>query len=468
MAKKKKKKKQAVRRNKQLRLAATKLRKAFEQRKLGAYLGIFELWDDIQVNWNHAVEIKRKLTASPLKLTAKGVRETRRLLQSLRGYLNHVAGNAQYTRERINDCTNEIDDERNSTYGLPTLDDCYKQLEALKREFGDCQLNANNCIVIPSHEVVLDGLYFGRYWISLHLARIASGQRVFYTIAPVSLDCPVVEEHCHPHVSGGVLCEGDGDEALTKAFNAGRLYDCCLLINNILRTYNPASPYIELERFRNEPQYHCEDCGIDLDEDSRFYCENCNEDRCQDCMSYCRPTGTWICNLCMTSLKEHQEYCSHNCGYAGGTDCLIRQNAACPECGEIVPDSELARCQIKPNEPQLCKRCAKSLAEKKTPCSECLMHGYMGCALIEFGYPILNTLNHPAYVEVNGNMHKHHHFGWHPASLLHTGQEVEHVAEDFNAYRDHRLRGDATRIQRQEQLTMSHRQHQELTNAVRI
>lgn len=455
--------------DKRLMRIAQKLRTAFEQRMVGSYKAIFELFPDLLAAWRGLSRTKTRVDKSDFKPTQEGMREARRLLRQLRGYVSSVKNNSRYLLQRIDSCVNELDDTTDSSnpIALPTLTDCYKQVKALEAEFGHCELAARaNLLTTRSHEVQLDNITFGRYFIHIELARLAQNHRGFYRVVPVSAECPTVGESTHPHLMSERLCEGNGRSAIDKAFADGRLYDCCLLINSILQTYG-SGPYVELEQFGSGGghEYSCEECGAGLGEDETFCCDSCERTMCRDCVSHCGANDNWICESCTDAARSNNEPCVSSCTMLGAHHCDVRENERCPECNDIYPDSQLAKCEIITTEPQLCEECAKGMAESREHCDSCLMHGHMGCALTRFDYPTLNTLNHPAYVTARGRQHRHHGLGWHPAGLFHPAQTEGEPSSDFQAYgqfldrrRGQQHRRDYTRSRQAGQTTATRQQ----------
>ena len=69
-------------------------------------------------------------------------------------------------------------------------------------------------------------------------------------------------EYPHPHVDDyGGLCMGDGEYPLCCAMLTRRdFYDAYLVIASTLNEYNPRSPHVELDKFR-DGWCHCINCG---------------------------------------------------------------------------------------------------------------------------------------------------------------------------------------------------------------
>ena len=81
------------------------------------------------------------------------------------------------------------------------------------------------------------------------------------------------------------------NKALQAALEVGRLCDFFLMVRQVLRTYNPDSPYVSLDNWEGK---QCSDCGDFINEDCRCYCELCDRTYCEQCMSVCRShASTW-------------------------------------------------------------------------------------------------------------------------------------------------------------------------------
>jgi hypothetical protein len=484
-AKKRRRKKKTDEQDPKLMKIAQLLHRAFEKRKLGAYESIFELWPELERHWADLRTNRRRLAKVEFEPTREGMRTTQRLLRQFRGHANSLQQTSGYIVDRTDTCTNQLGRQMRTVSddsGLPTLTDCYKQLEALQREFDTCKLSEKEDeILVTTQEVQLRKLFFGRYYIHISLAAIAADDRGFYHIKPVSKACPMYENHYHPHLdTGGGLCEGRGEDALTKAFNDGRLYDCCMLINNIMCTAG-GHPYVELRYFprpgsasgvaaEEEDLCVCESCAQEVTDEEYFVCENCGDGFCRACMHLCETSNHWVCNGCLEDLKESEEACRDNCIFFGGTSCDVKTNDSCSHCDQVYADSQLAKCDASDRDP-LCRSCASTLALDRQRCEDCENHGLLGCALTKHGYPILNTVNHPAYVEARGQMHSHHHFQMHPVSLSHTDDDTvaaQIFAERRAYYRylDHRATAnsqDHRRVRQRGMHTMSRRQRAAMT-----
>jgi len=196
---------------------------------------------------------------------------------------------------------------------------------------------AKNTISIDTEPIELDELYLGKFCIVLNISELPKMNSLSpYSI--IALDpnpAATNEDVTHPHVSCEKLCEGDGTVPIRKALSQGRLADFFTIIQSILKTYNPDSPYVDLDEWDGVA---CYDCGYTTNRDNIFYCELCSNDYCQECSSYCRICDETTCLGC------------------GGE---------CPSCGEFICKNCLTECQI--CKTQMCKGCI----EEGDLCLEC-------------------------------------------------------------------------------------------------
>jgi hypothetical protein len=185
-------------------------------------------------------------------------------------------------------------------------------------------------------DVELEGVYMGCYFIYLPLNSIM-GPRPVVRCAPVNVQWENGGEHFHPHVTpDGYFCMGGHETEILDKIRDYR-WDC----EAILRTYNGASPYVQLH---GNP---CRDCGYSGDEDG-IDCDRCGEHSCSDCHSYCElcdgryclgcggsdscgSCGEFACNACMYQCDRCCENLCRLCRDNSDGD-MIR--GMCNDCSE--------------------------------------------------------------------------------------------------------------------------------------
>jgi hypothetical protein len=144
-----------------------------------------------------------------------------------------------------------------------------------------------------------------------------------------------------PAVQSDALCEGEGSDAIRRALDEGRLHDFFCIVDQILRTYNSGSAYVQLDDWNG---VNCRSCGDTVDSDQALSCSNCEtelcmecstccdsccERYCEECTSSCESCGNDTCKMCLKSCDDCGESFCPSCLSEGTCDdCLNNQNAA--------------------------------------------------------------------------------------------------------------------------------------------
>ncbi|MCY2928825.1 MAG: hypothetical protein NTV86_04900 [Planctomycetota bacterium] len=222
---------------------------------------------------------------------------------------------------------------------LPTLRDIRADLVQLEEEFEQFEyVEDGEELVVTTEAIELEDHYLGEFEIRLHIGKLAEMKRHSSIYRIVALDphpAGCNESVTHPHVSDEHLCEGDASAAIEAALTNGRTCDFFQLVNAVLTTYNPHSPYVSLDHWEGIP---CHDCGYTMSEGDAHWCESCQQDYCSECISYCHRCDESSCRGCL-------EECSV-CGESMCSSCMTK----CPECGK-----------------RLCKSCVE---DQQCPCFE--------------------------------------------------------------------------------------------------
>jgi hypothetical protein len=227
---------------------------------------------------------------------------------------------------------------------MPKLSGILAELSEIDQELGEYQFNLKEkTISVVTEPVTLEDVYLGPFEIRLSIDTLqkVGTDRPYKVIAlepnPSGTDSYVT----HPHVNSDMLCEGDGDAAIQKALEEGRLCDFFLLVTGILQTYNPHSPYVSMEDWEGSS---CYDCGCSMSSEDRYYCEFCGNEYCTDCSSYCQKCDTTICLGCAYSCPSCNEPVCKNC------------TAKCKDCEQVF-------CEDCLNEEGLCQDCQEQRKE---------------------------------------------------------------------------------------------------------
>lgn len=226
---------------------------------------------------------------------------------------------------------------------IPTFSHIAQELIQIEDEFGSWEYQPREQLFkVATDPIQLDDIRLGPFSINLELNEIyrlggqqgVTGHHPFKVIA-VEPNTAAGNSHItHPHVSDDRLCTGESTNAVRSALLEGRLADFFLIVQSLLQTYNPHSPYVPLDAWNGT---ECHECGEYVREDDRYYCEVCEHDVCDGCMTACAICGDSSCYGCLTLCKHCENY---HCGW-----CM----KACPGCHQNCCDHCL--------EDELCPPC---------------------------------------------------------------------------------------------------------------
>ncbi|HBG60714.1 MAG: hypothetical protein A2Y10_13060 [Planctomycetes bacterium GWF2_41_51] len=223
-----------------------------------------------------------------------------------------------YKIETIKQISNKDDQE-----GTPIVSLIFAELTQIRQEFSDADFNSDKRIIsVVTKPVTLEDIYLGPFRIELYIDKLSSlyKESPYYCIALEPNPAANNGEVTHPHVSGETLCEGEGYVAIRAALEQGRMYDFFTIVNNILNTYSPDSPYVALDDWFGGAD--CYDCGSSISEDDSYYCGFCGRVFCSECSSYCRSCEESCCLGCGGHCPNCEEFICKNC------------LKVCQECGE--------------------------------------------------------------------------------------------------------------------------------------
>ena len=126
----------------------------------------------------------------------------------------------------------------------------------------------------------------------------------------------------HPHIQDNYLCMGDAEEGILSSMKTGNVYNLFQILNSVLTTYNPRSPYISLENWYGIP---CSSCGRTSSIEDTYNCSNCDDTFCDECIYSCNDCGANLCSECY--------YTCNDCGDIYCKEC-IDDNGLCYDCRE--------------------------------------------------------------------------------------------------------------------------------------
>ena len=222
---------------------------------------------------------------------------------------------------------------------MPSMADLAKELEQLNEEFGQWDYDrTHHALSVVTEPIELDGLYLGPFRIRLYLCDLREARRgqPYDVIATDPRPAASAEHVTHPHVSDDRLCTGDAFASITSSLLSGRICDFFLIVQRVLNTYNPDSPYVKLEDWEGEA---CSDCGYTMNDENRYWCESCEQNFCSECISGCPCCDTSICVGCLSPCPVCEESvcsaCLTRCSECGEPCCVsCLEDELCPSCIE--------------------------------------------------------------------------------------------------------------------------------------
>lgn len=248
----------------------------------------------------------------------------RRLDQRALAASERLARECQYL---FNELTPEA--RSRSATKLPTPSQINAELIQIEEEFGQWDYSpADTHLRVSTDPIELEGVYLGPFEIAIDLRSLPylHQRGSVYVSALDPQPAAGSDLVTHPHVSDERVCMGDAHATLHAALRNGRLADAFLLIRGVLTTYNPDSPYVDLDHWSFGC---CEDCGDRLYEDGRNWCEECQRgDFCDSCIGLCRCCELYACLQCL----KHCDSCDEDVCNPCLRVCAGCEEACCVSC----------------------------------------------------------------------------------------------------------------------------------------
>ncbi|QDU94479.1 hypothetical protein [Lignipirellula cremea] len=222
-----------------------------------------------------------------------------------------------------------------------TVADIFADLLAMREEFGDLAFDRKaHTLSVTTEPLELHDVHLGPFEIRLEWSDLQL--RDYRVIAadphPAASDDGVT----HPHVQNEDVCEGEGSQPIRRALEQGRLLDFFLLVAGVLRTYNPSSPYVRLDRWHG---VDCSDCGDTVCDDEGGTCGKCDSTLCSECTCHCGGCSCGYCSSCVARCSGCDESCCEaclkdcsRCGDDVCRDCFDEQER-CPPCHDEETDN---------------------------------------------------------------------------------------------------------------------------------
>ncbi|MCA9443860.1 MAG: hypothetical protein KC964_23905, partial [Candidatus Omnitrophica bacterium] len=158
----------------------------------------------------------------------------------------------------------------------------------------------------------IEDVYIGD--LEIHLNLDSFDVRVYNLTA----DLDIRGGYHHPHVdSSGDICWNGHDWEAETYHLAGDFLALRDLIDNLLSTYNPNSPFISLERWEEGLGECCVSCGDFYPDDELVYVEYMDGCLCPNCRAFCNECNSYVPDndydldweLCITCLGENTSLC---------------------------------------------------------------------------------------------------------------------------------------------------------------
>ena len=224
---------------------------------------------------------------------------------------------------------------------IQPVGEIYKDLMTLQSEFDGVRIDfTKQELVVTTDSIVLGDLNLGPFEIVVgwkNLQQPGRYQVKAVDARPAGSDSRIT----HPHVHDDGLCEGDGQKPIRHALKSGRLLDFCLLVRQILKTYNAGSAYALLEEWDGT---ECPECGDRMSDNTQTSCSRCDRDLCVECISTCASCHSDCCSDCLSTCNRCGGYCCSPC---------LAECSGCGEsfCSKCLPDDQCPACRNSEQEP---------------------------------------------------------------------------------------------------------------------
>lgn len=233
--------------------------------------------------------------------------------------------------------------------------DIYRDLITLQDEFPVVEADIREKrISVVTESIELEGVYLGPFRVELNWrSMFAETSQCYCVLAEDPNYAESGDDVSHPHVTAGVLCEGEGQQPIQNALTQARLLDFFLIIRHVLNTYNPDSAYVALSDWNG---IRCVDCG-DINSNERMKsCARCDSIACEECFRICSACMESLCTECTVECVGcQQDYCDRcmencdGCGVSHCSDCLTELNL-CENCYDQASEEDSnADPEIQPN-----------------------------------------------------------------------------------------------------------------------
>lgn len=248
-----------------------------------------------------------------------------------------LVGHLDYLRPRMDELNQSA--QRLANMQFRTVHSIYEELTDLAIEFDEFRWDRKTEeLIVTTAPITLEEIPLGSFEIRL-CPDHPSGEPPYRIVAvepnPAASNSSIV----HPHVDDGVLCEGDGHEAVRRALKDGRLFDFFTVVRQILCTHHAGSAYVSLDEWAAMP---CRDCGDLVLESDEQVCEACGKTVCGGCSRCCQCCDQGFCSGCVQTCPECDQTicssCMETCDRCGQEICPVcRVGSLCEACKSENP-----------------------------------------------------------------------------------------------------------------------------------
>lgn len=382
--------------------AAYALHAAFKARYVEALVDTVQALPGIYSAMTYTLTKRKSLLA----LRARGnLKKLIRALQVVAYDVTHLSRDLARATETIGAFIEEHSKKCDELPAYPTVQALMKDLAAIEEDFVKWTYDhANNTLTVRTDTMRLAppsgdfSVTFSGFDIVIDLDALARNIESPYRITAPKPTYPVRSGDSsliHPHVRNAKLCEGEGVRSVDLFLSRGLFQDLIVLINQILSTYNPESPYLALAYWTEdgrEPDMadddeedagaHCDCCGFSTAFDDLAECASCGNGACAECGNWCKVDQRTLCDGCVVRRQRQSSPC---CSSAGEADCLLWQNEPCRECDTPPCDSDKLECSW--DNTVICRDCAAEVVDDPERWCDCDNLGCEDCALVAAGLP---------------------------------------------------------------------------------
>jgi hypothetical protein len=166
------------------------------------------------------------------------------------------------------------------------------------------------------YDVYLDDVYIGDLGVTMALERFE------VRVKNTSIDLDDKGGYHHPHVArDGWICWNGHDEEAEAYHAEGDFLAVKDMIEALLQTYNPHSPYISLENWEQGSGAYCSACEERCDEDELGWSQSYGGELCESCRAWCEKCDEYVHYTRFNADLEACESCieagADNCAHCG-------------------------------------------------------------------------------------------------------------------------------------------------------